>query len=128
MRKGDPSRTFRTTPGRSPGSVHADGRAPLDGSSPIRPHANFDFGHGHYGAVRVAARYHALSVEDDAFTLGFAAPGSSRTAKAWTLGANWYLTPNFRYVLNFERTVFDDNTSGARPAENAVVFRTQVYF
>jgi phosphate-selective porin OprO/OprP len=128
VRKGDVVEDISHDAWQIAGSFMLTGEHPSDGSSPIRPRANFDFGHGHYGAVQVAARYHALSVEDDAFTLGFAAPGSSRTAKAWTLGANWYLTPNFRYVLNFERTVFDDNTSGARPAENALVFRTQVYF
>jgi phosphate-selective porin OprO/OprP len=110
------------------GSFMLTGEHPSDGSGPVRPRANFDFGHGHYGAVQIAARYHALSVDEQAFTLGFAAPGSSRTVKAWTLGANWYFTPNFRSVFNFERTVFDDNGAGARPPENALVFRTQVYF
>ena len=110
------------------GSFMVTGEHPSDGSGPVRPRANFDFGHGHYGAVQIAARYHALTVDEEAFELGFAAPGSSRTAKAWTVGANWYLTPNFRYVFNFERTVFDDSTVGARPPENALVFRTQVYF
>jgi phosphate-selective porin OprO/OprP len=110
------------------GSVMVTGEHPTDGSVPVRPRANFDFGNGHYGAIQIAARYHALTVDEQAFELGFAAPASSQTAKAWTLGANWYLTPNFRYVFNFERTVFDGNVAGARPAENAQVFRTQVSF
>jgi hypothetical protein len=41
---------------------------------------------------------------------------------------NWYLTPNFKYVFNVERTVFDGGADGARPAENALAFRTQINF
>ena len=57
-----------------------------------------------------------------------AAAGSSRKAEAWTLGLNWYLTQNFKYVVDFERTVFDGDADGPRKAENALVFRTQVNF
>ena len=44
------------------------------------------------------------------------------------MGLNWYLTGNFRYTFNFERTVFDGDPDGPRKAENAFVFRTQVNF
>ena len=49
-------------------------------------------------------------------------------AHAWAAGLNWYLTPNFKYVVNVERTVFDDGAVGARRPENAVVLRTQLNF
>lgn len=104
------------------------GEEATDDGVGVRPARSFDYGGGHLGAVQIAARYHALSVDEEAFTLGFASPGSSRQADAWTIGLNWYLTQNFRYTFNFERTVFDDDPSGPRPAENAVVFRTQVNF
>jgi phosphate-selective porin OprO and OprP len=94
----------------------------------VRPAHNFDFGNGHLGALQVAARYHALSVDDEAITLGLATARSSREAKAWTLGLNWYLNPNFKYGVNFERTEFDGNDAGARHAENALAFRAQVNF
>lgn len=110
------------------GSIMLTGEQPSDGTTAVRPRANFDFGQGHYGALQIAARYHALTVEDRAFTADLAAAGSSRKANAWTVAANWYLTPNVRYVLNFERTAFDNHAEGARPAENALVFRTQVFF
>jgi phosphate-selective porin OprO and OprP len=104
------------------------GETATDAAAGVRPRASFDFGHGGLGAFQVAARYHTLAVDEQAITLGFAAPGSSRKADAWTLGLNWYLTGNFRYTFNFERTEFDDDPGGAREAENAFVFRTQVVF
>lgn len=94
----------------------------------VRPKNNFDFGKGHWGAFQVAARYHTVSVDQAAIDLGFATAGSSREAKAWTAGLNWFLNPYMKYVVNFERTVFDGNASGARKAENALAFRAQVYF
>jgi len=110
------------------GSVVLTGEAATDAAAGVRPRANFDFGHGNWGAFQVAARYHTLEVDEAARTLGFALAGSSVTADAWTLGLNWYLTPNFKYVFNFERTVFDGGADGARPAENALAFRTQINF
>jgi len=104
------------------------GEPATDGSTGVKPRASFDFGAGHLGAFQVAARYHVLKVDDRAFALNFATPGSSHKAEAWTVGLNWFLTPNFKYVLNFERTVFDDDTDGPRKPENALVFRTQVVF
>ena len=104
------------------------GEPATDAGAGLRPRANFDFGNGSFGAVQVAARYHALAVAHDAIGLGFATPGSSRTAEAWTVGLNWFLTGNFRYTFNFERTIFDGDPDGPRPPENAFVFRTQVNF
>ena len=110
------------------GSYVLTGEAATDAGAGVRPRNNFDFGNGHWGAFQVAARYHALKVDDLAFTRDFVAPGSSRKVEAWTVGLNWYLTPNFRYIFNFERSVFDDNTATARKPENGLVFRTQVNF
>jgi phosphate-selective porin OprO/OprP len=103
------------------------GETATDAGTGVRPRENFDFGNGHYGAFQLAARYHTLAVDEQAIALGFAVPGSSRKAEAWTAGLNWYLTGNFRYTFNFERTVFDDH-AGVRRPENAFVFRTQVNF
>ena len=110
------------------GSVVLTGEAATDAGAGIRPRVNFDFGHGNWGAFQVAARYHALEVDEAARALGFAAAGSSLKAQAWTIGLNWYLTPNFRYVFNYERTVFDNDVDGERPAEHALAFRTQISF
>jgi phosphate-selective porin OprO/OprP len=104
------------------------GEAASDGSSGVRPHANFDAGQGRWGAIQLAARYHRLEVEEQARLLGFAAAGSSLEAAAWTIGVNWFPTSNLRYLVNVERTVFDGNTPDARPAENTLLFRSQVAF
>jgi len=104
------------------------GEAATDAGAGVRPRAIFDPSTGHWGALQVAARVHQLEVDQRAVDLGFAAAGASRKAQAWTLGLNWFLTGNVKYVLNFERTVFDDNRAGARPAENGIAFRTHLNF
>jgi len=103
------------------------GEAATDAAAGIRPRAIFDPETGHWGAFQIAARVEGLVVDQAAVDLGLAAPGSSRKAQAWTVGLNWVLTGNVKYVLNFERTIFDDNR-GTRPPENALAFRTQLYF
>ena len=104
------------------------GETATDAGIGVRPRANFDFGNGNLGAFQIAARYHTLKVEDRALTLGLATAGSSQKAEAWTVGLNWYLTGNFRYTFNYERTVFDGDPDGSRKAENGFAFRTQVNF
>jgi phosphate-selective porin OprO and OprP len=110
------------------GSWVLTGEAATDAGAGVRPRNNFDFGRGHWGAFQVAARFHALKIDEDAVTLGFATPGSSRKTDAWTLGLRWYVTGNLWYTVNFERTVFDDDANGPRRAENGLAFRTQFYF
>ena len=110
------------------GSWVLTGEAATDAAYGVRPRENFDFGNGHWGAFQVAARYHALEVDPEAIALGFATPGSSHKAEAWTIGLNWYLNGNLRYTFNFEHTVFDDAVEEARRPENAVAFRTQLFF
>ncbi len=94
----------------------------------LRPRSNFNFGGGQLGALQLAARYHTLEVDEVAIIQGFAAPGASRKAEAWTVGLNWFLSPNLKYVFNYERTVFDGDAEGPRKAEDAFVFRSQVNF
>ena len=128
VRKGDVTGDVGLDSWQVAGSWMLTGDAATDGTTAVRPRANFDFGAGHLGAFQVVARYHALKVDDRAFTLGFAAPDSSGKAEAWTVGLNWYLTSNFKYVVNFERTVFDGDADGPRKPENALVVRGQASF
>jgi hypothetical protein len=39
--------------------------------------------------------------------------------------AAWYPNAYIKYVLSYERTVFDDNPGGPRRPEHAIVFRLQ---
>ncbi len=94
----------------------------------VRPRNNFDFCGGHIGAIQVTARYHVLEVDEQAIALGLAIPGSSREAEAITFGVNWYLNPFIKYVFNVERTVFDKDPDGPRPAEHGLIFRAQLSF
>jgi phosphate-selective porin OprO and OprP len=110
------------------GAVVLTGEAATDGSTGLRPRATFDFSQRHWGAIQLAARYHRLEVDEAARRLGLAAPGSSLEADSWTVGVNWFATPNLRYLFDVERTVFDGNTAGSRPAENTLLFRSQIAF
>lgn len=98
------------------------------GERNVRPRVNFDPPTHHFGALQLAVRYQAARVSRNAVTLGLAAPNASRTADAWTLGANWYLNPYVKWNINVERTVFDGDAEGPRPAENAILIRAHLGF
>ena len=91
----------------------------------VRPRRPFDPAQGTWGALQLAARYGSLTVDPLAFTRGLAAAGSSRTAKAAGVDATWFTSPYVKYVLSYERTVFDDNPDGPRKPEHAIIFRLQ---
>ena len=126
MRRGDLRRDVAHEAWQIAASVVLTGETATDSGVGVRPRANFDPDDGHFGAVQIAARYHALEVDRERL-FGIAAPESSFEVRSWTIGANWFLTPNFKYVFNYERTSFDRESDG-RATENAFVFRTQVNF
>jgi phosphate-selective porin OprO/OprP len=73
--------------------------------TPAKP---FDPGKRQWGAWELAARYSRVNIDGDAFRLGFANPtASARSAKAFTLGFNWYLNKAVKAQFNWERTDFD---------------------
>jgi phosphate-selective porin OprO/OprP len=90
----------------------------------VVPQSAFDPGHQRWGAVQLAARVSALSVDPDAFALGFASATANRRARAVAVGVNWYLSSYVKYVLDYERTAI---TGGARDrTEHALLFRVQL--
>ena len=91
----------------------------------VRPHAPFDPAAGQWGALQALIRFGELTVDDDVFAAGLAADNASRTARQVTVGANWYLSPFVKVYATFERFTFD---GGDRPAENSILFRTQIAF
>ncbi|MGA2245097.1 MAG: porin [Verrucomicrobiota bacterium] len=106
--------------------------AAYSGVTPLHP---FDLHGGGWGAWQVVARYAELSVDDKAFSDGFASPTKSADgAKAWSIGLNWYLNRNVRADLSFSHTTFDGFTGKASPgtvpaqAENVLFSRIQLAF
>ncbi len=92
-----------------------------------RPKAVFDPANRKWGALQLVARYTAVTVDDSVFSSGLAGTGANQDAKAFTIAANWYLTPYIKYYATFERTTFDGGAT-ARPDENVILFRTQLAF
>lgn len=93
-----------------------------------KPAKNFDPNAHTWGALQLVARVSHIRFDDAAFDDGLAGAGASAKATQWTVGANWYPNPVVKYYATFERTVFDGETNGARPAENVILFRVQVAF
>ena len=94
----------------------------------VRPRAPFDPRARHWGALQIAARFSELTVDDDVFVSGFAAPGASSGARQWTVGVNWYPVQWVKWYATFERTTFNESPVAARPAEDVILFRFQLAF
>jgi phosphate-selective porin OprO/OprP len=96
----------------------------------VTPKRDVNPAEGNWGAFEIAARYHQLVVDDDAFP-AFADPAvAARAARAWTAGLNWYLNPALKLVFDFEQTRFDGGAAGGadRPTANDFFTRLQVAF
>lgn len=95
----------------------------------VAPRAPFNPSEGSWGALEVAARLSGLRIDENAFPV-FADPRvSARDTLAATVGLNWYLSQNLRFVANFEHATFEDGSpSGDRPDENALLTRLQFNF
>jgi phosphate-selective porin OprO/OprP len=95
----------------------------------IAPRRAFDTKAGTWGAFELTARANGLSADPAAFPV-FANPQvSARSAKAWAVGANWYLNPSVKCTLDYELTRFVGGAvSGNRPAEHDVLSRFQISF
>jgi phosphate-selective porin OprO/OprP len=95
----------------------------------VVPRYAFDPRNGKWGAFEVAGRFSSLMIDHDAFPV-FANPLTSvEEAKAWTLGINWYLNKNLKFMTHFEQTFYDGGgaTGGDRKTEHALLSRVQVY-
>jgi phosphate-selective porin OprO/OprP len=100
----------------------------------FRPNSVFAVGKDGWGAFELAARYHQLSIDGAAFAgsaASFADPAvSARKATGYSLGLNWYLNQNVKWVLNYEHTSFEGGAPGGgdRPDEQAVLTRVALGF
>lgn len=100
----------------------------------FKPNSTFSLENGTWGAFELVGRYHELEIDESAFVGGaasFADPAASaRKASGYTLGLNWYLTQNLKWVLDYEHTSFEGGAadSGDRPDEQAILTRVAVGF
>ncbi len=100
----------------------------------FKPNSIFSPDQNTWGAFELVGRYHELRVSNDAFAGGsasFADPAvAARRASGYTLGLNWYLNQNVKWVLNYEYTSFDGGGgNGAdRPTEQALLTRVALGF
>ncbi len=89
---------------------------------------------GGIGAFEVVARVSELALDGDSFTGGsssFADPSTSvSNAFAWSVGLNWYLSQNAKFVVDYEQTSFDGGAAAGadRPDEKVVFSRVQLAF
>ena len=67
----------------------------------VKPFNDFEPGGG-WGAFELLARYDTLDLTDADFQ-SIAGQAVRRKGETWTLGLNWYLNPNLKFVANYIR-------------------------
>ncbi|WP_223645073.1 OprO/OprP family phosphate-selective porin [Corallococcus sp. EGB] len=103
------------------------GKASFEGARPTRP---FDPKTLQGGALEVAARYHALDIDNAAFPR-FANPASSVSqAKGFGVATTFAVNRRVRFAMNFHRTNYVGGApdGGDRPPENVLMSRFQLTF
>ncbi|MGH8482165.1 MAG: OprO/OprP family phosphate-selective porin [Nevskiaceae bacterium] len=81
---------------------------------------------GENGALELKARYDSAENKDQPTTAT-----NQREISVLTVGANWYLNPNLRFMLEYsmgEDNTVADTPSGGNPEPKAVTLRTQFSF
>jgi phosphate-selective porin OprO/OprP len=86
-----------------------------------------------WGALELNLRYHEFNVDDAAFVAGadsFADPAAAVSkARAYTVGLNWYLSQNLKWMLDYEHTAFDGGSATGDLGDEEVLFgRVQLAF
>jgi len=78
-------------------------RASFNALTPAHP---FDLHAGQWGAWQLVARCSELDIDRKTFN-GFANPATSaQNAIAWSVGLNWWLNANVRWMVSFSHTTF----------------------
>ncbi len=96
----------------------------------IVPRNNFDIDKKTWGAFELASRLSWLNLDHDAFPRYASSASAVERAIAWTVGLNWYLNKNLKFMTDFESTFFDGGAAagGNRKNENAILARFQLGF
>lgn len=90
----------------------------------VKPIQKFDPFKGNWGALQLAARYSELDVDDSTFQIINPNQSASK-AKAWTLGANWYLNSNAIIRADYENVSFDGGAARGQDRANESIFATR---
>ena len=103
------------------------GNAAYNGVVPANP---FSFYGGGWGAWEIAARYSVMDLNDD---LGVATGIAGGKQTVYTVGLNWYVNRNVRFMLNYLHADIDKQLSPTNITDvgarfDAVAMRTQVAF
>lgn len=91
---------------------------------------------GQWGAWQLVARYAELNVDSDAFPLFSNPATSARSAASWSVGVNWWLNRNVRFMTSFSHTDFKGGggpgatapAAVTRNDENVLLTRMQLAF
>lgn len=73
-----------------------------------------------WGALELAARYSVLDLQDG--------PVEGGKAQNLTIGANWYLRSNLRFMFNYVRVDAEQRTTGISDDPHIFQFRAQLHF
>lgn len=98
----------------------------------VKPIQNFDPLNGKWGALQLAARYSELDVDNSTFVIVDPSKSASK-ARAWTIGANWFLNSNAIIRADYENVSFDGGAGTSsnvtdRPNEQVFATRFQLAF
>lgn len=101
------------------------GEAVSDRGWPV-PANPFDPWSGTWGAWAIAARYGALSIDDDAFPIFADAAHSVSQADSFGLALHGYLSESVRFIVDYEHTKFDAGAAGGQDRETEQVVMTRL--
>jgi phosphate-selective porin OprO/OprP len=98
--------------------------------SGINPDHPFSISAGTWGAFELGARYSVIDLDDQ---LSTKAPFLGGQSTVYTVGLNWYLNPNMRFMFDYLHGIVKKNSGAATLGEtgasfDAIAMRTQVAF
>ncbi len=103
------------------------------GFGATKPNSNFSFSGGGTGAWQLGMRVSQFKADD--FTANSTSANTTTVTggKTYTVGLNWLLNPNARFMLNYAHTKLDSNLDNGRTGtggdtEDAIALRAQYNF
>lgn len=105
----------------------------VTGRGVVQPLHPFDIRKGKRGpgAWEPFVRYNDLNLGQEILTLSDGKPWTNNV-QTLNCGVNWYWNPNFKFVIEYERTWFGDEVfvtnSQTHQTNDGILIRTQIYF